>query len=197
MRDPVIADVRRDHPLVRQLDLGDVNIAAARRLTLAAGDVAVAGSFGLPLLIARERPGLRIAATSFDPRRSDLPMRPAFPLLIANALAWAGPKADAAIDAPPALLTGASARPREDLPEVSIAHAGFHQVGDMVVAANLGDVRESDTTPSAELELGGRKLAAPDPPAWRGGVRAGALALWLALALLLFECVSYHRRWTT
>ena len=90
VRDPVIADVRRDHPLVRQLDLGDVNIAAARRLTLAPGDVAVAGSFGVPLLIARERPGLRIAATSFDPRRSDLPMRPAFPLLIANALAWAG-----------------------------------------------------------------------------------------------------------
>jgi hypothetical protein len=95
------------------------------------------------------------------------------------------------------LLTGASARPREDLPEVAIAHAGFHQVGDMVVAANLSDVRESDTTPSAELELGGRKLAPPDPPAWRGGVRAGALALWLALALLLFECASYHRRWTT
>jgi len=197
VRDPVIADVRRDHPLVRQLDLGDINIAAARRLTLAAGDVAVAGSFGVPLLIARERPGLRIAATSFDPRRSDLPMRPAFPLLIANALAWAGPRADATIDAPPALLTGASARPREDLPEVAIAHAGFHQVGDMVVAANLGDLRESDTTPSATLELGGRKLAAPDPPAWRGGIRWGALALWLALALLLFECVSYHRRWTT
>jgi hypothetical protein len=65
-------------PLARQLDLSDVNIAAARRLALAPGDVAVAGSFGVPLLIARERPGLRIAATSFDPRRSDLPMRPRF-----------------------------------------------------------------------------------------------------------------------
>ena len=174
MRDPVIADVRRDHPLARQLDLTDVNIAAARRLALAPGDVAVAGSFGVPLLIARERPGLRIAATSFDPRRSDLPMRPAFPLLIANALAWApGANADAAIEAPPALLTGASARPRDDLPEIAIAHVGFHRAGDMVFAANLGDARESDTTPAAELALGGRKLAPPDPPAWRGGVRAG------------------------
>jgi hypothetical protein len=197
VRDPVIADVRRDHPLVHQLDLSDVNIASARRLALAAGDLAVAGSFGVPLVIARERPGLRIAATSFDPRRSDLPMRPAFPLLIANALTWAGPRADATIEAPPALLTGASARPREDLPEVAIAHAGFHRVGDLIVAANLGDARESDTTPVAELELGGRKLAPPDPPAWRGGIRAGALALWLALALLLGEWVSYHRRWST
>jgi len=197
VRDPVIADVRRDHPLARQLDLGDVNIASARRLALAPGDVAVAGSFGVPLLIARERPGLRIAATSFDPRRSDLPMRPAFPLLVANAFGWAGPRADAIIEAPPALLTGASARPREDLPEIAIAHAGFHRVGDTVLAANLGDARESDTTAAAGLELAGRKLAPPDPPAWRGGIRAGALALALALALLIIECATYHRRWTT
>jgi hypothetical protein len=198
VRDPVIADVRRDHPLARNLDLSDVNIASARRLALAAGDVAVAGSFGVPLLIARERPGLRVAAVSFDPRRSDLPMRPAFPLLLANALAWSGPKTDdGAIEAPPALLTGASARPREDLPEVAIAHAGFHRVGDLVFAANLGDARESDTTPAPELVLGGRTLAPPDPPVWRGGVRVGAAALWLALALLLIEWVSYHRRWTT
>jgi hypothetical protein len=198
VREPVIADVRRDHPLARQLDLGDVNISSARRLTLAPGDVAVAGSFGVPLLIARERPGLRIAATSFDPRRSDLPMRPAFPLLIANALAWApGVNADAAIEAPPALLTGASARPREDLPEIAIAHVGFHKAGDIIVAANLGDVRESDTTPATELDLGGHRLAPPDPAVWRGGVRAGALALWFAFALLVLEWVSYHRRWTT
>src|SRR5262249_57154903 len=89
VRDPVIADVRRDHPLARQLDLSDVNIASARRLALAAGDVAVAGSFGVPLLIARERPGLRIAATSFDPPRADLPIAPAVPFLIANRLARA------------------------------------------------------------------------------------------------------------
>ncbi|HXU01202.1 MAG TPA: VWA domain-containing protein [Polyangia bacterium] len=198
VKEPVIADVRRDHPLAHQLDLSDVNISSARRLALAAGDVAVAGSFGVPLLIARERPGLRIAATSFDPRRSDLPMRPAFPLLIANALAWApGLTADATLETPPALLTGASARLRDDLPEIAIAHVGFHHAGDMVVAANLGDVRESDTTPVRELELGGHRLAAPDPPVWRGGVRLSALALWLALALLLAECLSYHRRWTT
>jgi hypothetical protein len=198
VRDPVIADVRRDHPLARQLDLGDVNITSARRLALAPGDVAVAGSFGVPLLIARERPGLRIAATSFDPRRSDLPMRPAFPLLIANALAWApGLTGEAAIEALPALLTGASARPREDLPEIAIAHVGFHRAGDLILAANLADVRESDTTPSAELELGGHKLAPPDPPVWNGGIRVGGLALGLLLALLAFDWVSYHRRWTT
>ena len=46
---PVIAESRREHPLLRQVDLADVNIAEARRLTLASGDVAVAGSFGVPV----------------------------------------------------------------------------------------------------------------------------------------------------
>ena len=75
--------------LYRQLDLSDVNVSEAHRLALAPDDVALAGSFGVPLVVARERPGLRIAALGFDPRRSDLPMRPAFPLLIANTLDWA------------------------------------------------------------------------------------------------------------
>jgi hypothetical protein len=195
VREPVLADMRRDHALLRQLDLGDVNISEARRLVLAAGDVAVAGSFGVPLIVARERPNLRIAATSFAPRRSDMPMRPAFPLFIANALAWAGTKAEMH-DAPTA-LTGTTLRVRDDLPEIAIARTGFHKVGDEVVAANLGDARESDTTPVRVLALAGHTLAPPEPPEVRPTVRTGIVALWLALALLLIEWVSYHRRWTT
>jgi hypothetical protein len=191
----VLADMRRDHALLRQLDLGDVNIAEARRLVLAAGDVAVAGSFGVPLIVARERPGLRIAATSFAPHRSDLPMRPAFPLFVANALAWAGTKTE--MHDAPAAVTGATLRVRDDLPEIAIARTGFHAVGDEVVAANLGDARESDTTPARVLALAGHTLAPPDPPVVRPTVRAGIAALWLVLALLLVEWVSYHRRWTT
>jgi hypothetical protein len=169
VRDPVIdpASVRHDHPLLRQLDLADVNIAEARRLVVEPGDVALAGSFGLPLFIARERPGLRIAALSFDPRRSDLPMRPAFPLLLENALAWAARDADG----PP------SAPSMED--------------------HTARDARESDTTPARTLTLGGRALAPPDPPARQRGTPVGSLALGLAAALLVLEWVSYHRRWTT
>src|SRR6185503_18412310 len=65
---PVISEVRRAHPLVRQLDLADVNVAEAARLALEPGDVAVASAFGGPLLAARERPGLRVAALAFDVR---------------------------------------------------------------------------------------------------------------------------------
>ncbi len=170
VRDPVLdpASLRRDHPLLRQLDLTDVNVAEAHRLTLGPGDVPLAASFDVPLIVARERPGLRIAALAFDPRRSDLPMRPAFPLLVANALAWAArDQADDAVT--PGVDPGATVR----------------------------DARESDTAPVRTLTLGGRALAPPDPPARRSRATVGSWALMLAAALLLFDWLSYHRRWTT
>jgi hypothetical protein len=173
VRDPVLdpASIHRDHPLLRHVDLADVNIAEAHRLVLAPGDVALAASFDLPLIVTRERPGLRIAALAFDPRRSDLPMRPAFPLLVANALDWA--TRDDADDA---------TAPRFDL------------------GATVHDARESDTGPARTLTLGGRRLAPPDPPARVSGLRLGRFGSWalmLAAALLLFDWLSYHRRWTT
>jgi hypothetical protein len=170
VRDPVLdpASLRRDHPLLRQIDLADVNVAEAHRLTLGPGDVALAASFDLPLIVVRERPGLRIAALAFDPRRSDLPMRPAFPLLVANALAWAA-RHDADTAVAPGVDPGATVR----------------------------DARESNTTPARTLALGGHVLAPPDPPARHSRAKVGSWALMLAAALLLFEWLSYHRRWTT
>jgi hypothetical protein len=167
VRDPVLdpASLHREHPLLRQLDLADVNVAEAHRLALAPGDVALAASFDVPLIVVRERPALRIAALAFDPRRSDLPMRPAFPLLVANALAWAARDDAAAPTADP--------------------------------GATVRDARESDTAPAPALALGGRALALPDPPGRRSHHRFGSWALMLAAALLLFDWLSYHRRWTT
>jgi hypothetical protein len=168
--DPVLdpASVRADHPLLRHLELADVNIAEAGRLVAdaGAGDRVLAGAFGAPLVVARERPGLRVAVLAFDPRRSDLPMRPAFPLLIANALAWS--RHDEGLRPAPGAEADA---PRE--------------------------ARESDTRPVARLELGGREAPAllVAPPRRRG--RVGLWAALVAALLLIAEWVSYHRRWTT
>ena len=91
VRAPVLdpASLRRDYPLLRQLDSADVNVAEAHRLMLGARGLRAGRLVRPPVDCCGERPGLRIAALAFDPRRSDLPMRPAFPLLVANALAWA------------------------------------------------------------------------------------------------------------
>jgi hypothetical protein len=172
IRDPVLdpASLHREHPLLRQLDLADVNIAEAERLTLATGDVPLASSFGVPLIVTRARPGLRVAALAFDPRRSDLPMRPAFPLLIANALAWTAEASVSSIAAP---------------------------MVSPILGGTVRDGRESDTAPVPSLVLGGRTLARPDAPARHAHGRAAIWTLLLAAALLIFEWVSYHRRWTT
>jgi hypothetical protein len=220
VHNPVLADVRRGHPLVRQLDLTDVNVAEARRLALTPGDVAVASAFGAPLVVAREHPGLRVAGLSFDVRRSDLPMRAAFPLLVANALTWLGgvtPEGRAAGGL--SVSTGTTARlavpagvtsldvedpagvratwpAAGDTAEVPITRVGFYRAGGQFIAANLADPVESSTAPAATLVLGGRALPPPDPPARRRAHTLAALALIAAAALLAIEWWSYHRRWT-
>jgi Ca-activated chloride channel family protein len=88
VRDPVPSELRRDHPLLRHLTLADLNIREARRLTVQPGDVVVAAALGVPLIVVRERTKLRLVALGFDLRRSDLPLRPTLPLLLANALDW-------------------------------------------------------------------------------------------------------------
>jgi hypothetical protein len=93
LRDPVPTALRRDHPLLRHVTLADLNIREARRLTAGPGDVVVAAALEVPLILTREAAGLRLVALAFDLRRSDLPLRPTLPLLLANALDWlaAGP----------------------------------------------------------------------------------------------------------
>jgi hypothetical protein len=216
VRDPIFSDVRRGHPLLRQLELHDVNIAEAERLALGPDDVAVASSFGAPLVVARERPGLRAVALAFDARRSDLPMRAAFPLLVANSLGWLA--ASDAREVVPAVV-GRTARvpvPRGearvwvrdpagerapapvvgDVALVPIRRAGFYRVGDLTLAANGSDAVESDTAPVAALVLGGRAIAPPDPPRGGGRRSPATWALMAAAALLALEWITTHRRWT-
>jgi hypothetical protein len=83
-----------------------------------------------------------------------------------------------------------------EMVDVPIRRAGFYQVGAVTVAANLSDATESDTTPPASLTLGGRALPPPDPPVGRGRRAIAVWALLAVAALLLFEWVSTHRRWT-
>ncbi|HVR61191.1 MAG TPA: VWA domain-containing protein [Polyangia bacterium] len=222
--DPIVSESKPHHPLLRHVALADVNIARAQRLALAADDIAVASALGAPLIVARARPGLRVVALAFSVRQSDLPMRTAFPLLLANSIAFlagdtqgAGlalrtgqaarwPVADAA-GAPTVTATvidplgNAQARAaRAGAVEWPVQVTGFYRLrtgrSEVTFAANLADPVESDTAPARTLALGGRTLPAPDAP--RPGQRRAywAWALMAAAALTLFEWCSYHRRWT-
>jgi von Willebrand factor type A domain/Aerotolerance regulator N-terminal len=164
VREPAIADARRAHPLLRHLDLADINIAEARRLALGPGDVAVASSFSGPLVIARERPGLREAALAFDVRRSDLPMRAAFPLLISNALSWLAESGlDAREEGAGPALTGSTARLPAPQGADAVEVAG--PAGDRAIWPAVGGAAEVPITRVGFYRLGGRGAApAAGPP---------------------------------
>ncbi len=83
---PVPVSVLPDDPLLRYVDWRDVAIQDATRLALPAwGHAVIADSkTNAPLLVAGEQNGRRLAVLAFDLRHSDLPLRVAFPILVAN-----------------------------------------------------------------------------------------------------------------
>lgn len=83
---------RVDHPLLRHVDWTEVRVAKARRLPLDDSWEKVIDSDGGPLLAVRTEGGRRQAILAFELGQSDLPLRPAFPVLMANLLEWLYPR---------------------------------------------------------------------------------------------------------
>ena len=96
---------RPQHPLLNHVDWSEVRVATVRKLPLDSNWETVIDSDGGPLLAIRTEGGRRQAAIAFDLSQTDLPLRPAFPVLMANLLAWLLPAPEAE---PRAVPPGAS-----------------------------------------------------------------------------------------
>ena len=218
---PLLTDTAAAHPLMRWVALKDLNIAHASTFALEAGDVAVASSFKQPIIVARERDGRKTAAIGFELRRSDLPLRVAFPVLLINALDWFAGNDSGLVDsyatgrpwrvpvpsgaseltvrAPDGTRTRA---PVHDGRASYVAmHAGFYTLEspgapDRIVAVNLANPEESSIAPKRQLTALGHALSAPE--VGRVGVRRELWIYFIALALLLafVEWWTYNRRVT-
>jgi hypothetical protein len=85
LTNPGIGTLSPDEPILRYVDLSTIHIAEAARLeTPAWARSVIPGPKGAPLLYAGIRAGVPTAVLAFEPRRSDLPLQVAFPILIAN-----------------------------------------------------------------------------------------------------------------
>ena len=81
---PLITDWTRDHPILANLTLSDVSIERALGVEVAQGWEALVHCFNDPIMFLRETSDVKQLLISFDIGSSNLPLRSAFPILIAN-----------------------------------------------------------------------------------------------------------------
>lgn len=79
---------RVGEPLLEFVSLADVAVARARALSVPSWARAVVEATETPLIYAGERDGQRVVVMGFDLHQSNLPLRPAFPILMQNIIGW-------------------------------------------------------------------------------------------------------------
>lgn len=211
----------RKSPILRFMAVENVQVARGRALSPEKADRVVGASELGPILVSGRRDGRAFVALGFDPRNSDLVLRPAWPLFVLNVIrtfveddasylssyrTGAPWKVPVSGDAPLAFIKD----PKGVRHEVPVKegraaffgeHAGFYEVSQgsgppSLFAANLGEPAESNIQPVTELKLGGAPLAAV--AGFTAGVRNEVWAYLVLLAVLLsvLEWIAYHRRVT-
>ena len=85
---PIITDWERTHPILRHVHLENVQIGEAYRVTPPVGAEVLARSFEDPVLFVDVTPNRKVVFAAIDILQSDLPLRIAFPVIIANTIQW-------------------------------------------------------------------------------------------------------------
>jgi hypothetical protein len=217
---PAIEAWDRDDRRLRFVDLTDVEIARAKKLTLEPGARALVESDRGPLVATFARGDVEHTVVAFDPHDSSWPLRATWPIFIRNvvlaaledeALGPSGPVRAGSVVAlrcaldqdvqvtTPSGRTVTVARDRAsaralfaETDEVGIYRART-ATGELLFGVSVLDERESDVEPRAALELGARRI--PPRASGASGERDVAVPFALAaLVLVLLEGFAYHRR---
>ncbi len=213
---PVIALVRANDALLRTLDLTDVQIAVAQRLSIASDATTLVGAESAPLLVRGRHGDQAFLYLAFPTAQSNLPLQVAFPILLDRILAELGgsslPPTDVVVGdrvartGVGAIITDPFNRTVE-VPAGAFApragEPGFWTVASdgspsQVVAVNP-DITESTLAPAASIpsEL---RSARPgqEPPqnavSWRPWIIVAGLVLLVAEFLLARRSVGVTKR---
>jgi Ca-activated chloride channel homolog len=219
---PQVLDWQRSHEVLRFVDLTDLAVARSRRVTTDGTLRTIVESDQGPLMLAGERNGGRVLQLAFDPLKSDLPLRVAFPVLLLNAVSWMTEGTGAA-DVGGLVATGSLFTlpvPGEEPQVTVVAPSGaklpgtvaggllrFNRIDEVGVyrvdtpddrftfAANLSSRRESDIAPMKDLGLGQAATVKASSAA------AGRREIWrelgfAAVVILLIEWFAWNRRRT-
>ena len=85
---PIITDWERTHPILQHVHLENVLIGEAYEVTPPSTAQILARSFESPVLFINVTPNRKIVFSAINILESDLPLRIAFPVVIANTLQW-------------------------------------------------------------------------------------------------------------
>jgi Ca-activated chloride channel homolog len=192
VRRPRVRDWEREDPLLRFVDFRDVAIARATRVAVPSWARVLVQGDDLPLMLAGEREGRqRIVVLPFDLRQSNLPLTPAFPILMLNIMGYLEPPGQVdSRDLRPGDLVTIAALPQTEeiavrkpdgttvsfkvagqplrydqtaLPGIYTAtqRASNQAIGQEIFAVNPSNERESDVRPRPLTLAGGLQLGAP------------------------------------
>ena len=92
-----VADWDREHPVLAGITLKDVYVPAARVVKTPPWAEVLAEADGKPLILAGRESGRRVVVLTFDPGKSSLGFRVAFPVMLANAFAWLADRGDTSL----------------------------------------------------------------------------------------------------
>jgi hypothetical protein len=211
-------------PILRWMSMGDIQIAEGNSFKPEKEDRVIGASEAGPILVMGRRAGRKFVALGFDPRKSDLVLRVAWPLFVLNTIndfieedtsyvssystgaVWQIPAPSAAETAQLKVPDGRKLTiPVKQGRAVYLGdQAGFYELEvkaepepvKTMFAANLSNIDESRIAPVEELELGKKKAEAL--AGFNPGVRR-ELWLYLLIAAAIVSTVewfTYHRRIT-
>ncbi len=216
LRVPPVTGWSRTDPLLDAVSLAGVTIGQALDLDPGPGFSVLAASGTSPLVLTWDHAGVKALIVAFDPGGSDLPLRPGFPILLANALSWFFPGwLEAQADQVPAggarlVSTGSSADTiivKPDGRPVRLGSAGsstmffdtdetgFYRVESGASSGEFAVSLADDATTDISPRFHAPRRAAPANGAPAGvSLPVGAGLAAAALALMLLEWIAWLRR---